>query len=43
MTCPHCQADARCKGFRRRTALTLLGKGGSFRGVGQERVESLGE
>ena len=25
MTCPHCQADARCKGFRRRTALTLLG------------------
>jgi hypothetical protein len=25
MTCPHCHADARCKGFRRRTALTLLG------------------
>jgi hypothetical protein len=25
MTCPHCRADARCKGFRRRTALTLLG------------------
>jgi hypothetical protein len=25
MTCPHCQADARCKGFRRRVALTLLG------------------
>ena len=25
MTCPHCQADARCKGLRRRTALTLLG------------------
>jgi hypothetical protein len=25
MTCPHCQADARCKGFRRRSALTLLG------------------
>lgn len=25
MTCPRCQADARCKGFRRRTALTLLG------------------
>jgi hypothetical protein len=25
MTCPHCQADARCKGFRGRTALTLLG------------------
>jgi hypothetical protein len=25
MTCPHCQADARCKGFRERVALTLLG------------------
>jgi hypothetical protein len=25
MTCPHCRADARCKGFRRRAALTLLG------------------
>jgi hypothetical protein len=25
MTCPHCQADARCKGFRPRTALSLLG------------------
>jgi hypothetical protein len=25
MTCPHCQADARCKGFRSRAALTLLG------------------
>jgi hypothetical protein len=25
MTCPHCQADARCKGFRARAALTLLG------------------
>lgn len=25
MTCPHCQHDARCKGFRPRTALTLLG------------------
>jgi hypothetical protein len=25
MTCPHCQADARCKGFRDRAALTLLG------------------
>jgi hypothetical protein len=25
MTCPHCQADARCKGLRRRNALTLLG------------------
>jgi hypothetical protein len=25
MTCPRCQADARCKGFRRRAALTLLG------------------
>lgn len=25
MTCPHCQADARCKGFRYRAALTLLG------------------
>jgi len=25
MTCPHCQADARCKGFRGRAALTLLG------------------
>jgi hypothetical protein len=25
MTCPHCQQDARCKGFRRRAALTLLG------------------
>lgn len=25
MTCPHCRADARCKGLRRRTALTLLG------------------
>jgi hypothetical protein len=25
MTCPHCQADARCKGFRWRAALTLLG------------------
>jgi hypothetical protein len=25
MTCPHCRADARCKGFRCRTALTLLG------------------
>lgn len=25
MTCPHCHADARCKGFRCRTALTLLG------------------
>jgi Uncharacterised protein family (UPF0236) len=25
MTCPHCREDARCKGFRRRSALTLLG------------------
>src|SRR5436305_3942494 len=25
MTCPHCQQDARCKGFRQRTLLTLLG------------------
>src|SRR5262245_27074312 len=25
MTCPHCRADARCKGWRRRHALTLLG------------------
>jgi hypothetical protein len=25
MTCPHCHADARCKGFRSRAALTLLG------------------
>jgi hypothetical protein len=25
MTCPHCQGDARCKGFRERAALTLLG------------------
>lgn len=25
MTCPHCRQAARCKGFRRRTALTLLG------------------
>ncbi len=25
MTCPHCQADARCKGFRWRDALSLLG------------------
>lgn len=25
MSCPHCQADARCKGFRWRAALTLLG------------------
>src|SRR5262245_21427580 len=25
MTCPHCHEDARCKGFRCRTALTLLG------------------
>jgi hypothetical protein len=25
MTCPACAQDARCKGFRRRTALTLLG------------------
>jgi hypothetical protein len=25
MTCPHCRADARCKGFRWRDALTLLG------------------
>ena len=25
MTCPHCQADARCKGFRGRAALSLLG------------------
>jgi hypothetical protein len=25
MTCPHCRADARCKGFRRRAALTPLG------------------
>jgi hypothetical protein len=25
MTCPHCQQDARCKGLRRRGALTLLG------------------
>ena len=25
MTCPHCQEDARCKGFRRRTAISLLG------------------
>jgi hypothetical protein len=24
MPCPHCQADARCKGFRSRSALTLL-------------------
>jgi hypothetical protein len=25
MTCPHCRDDARCKGFRHRDALTLLG------------------
>ena len=25
MTCPHCAGDARCKGFRWRAALTLLG------------------
>jgi hypothetical protein len=25
MTCPHCQGDARCKGFRWRAALSLLG------------------
>jgi len=25
MSCPHCRADARCKGFRWRAALTLLG------------------
>jgi hypothetical protein len=25
MTCPHCQHDARCKGYRWRAALTLLG------------------
>jgi hypothetical protein len=25
MTCPHCREDARCKGFRSRNALTLLG------------------
>jgi hypothetical protein len=25
MTCPHCQQDARCKGFRWRDAVTLLG------------------
>ncbi len=25
MTCPHCRDDARCKGFRWRSALTLLG------------------
>jgi hypothetical protein len=25
MTCPHCQGDARCKGFRWRDALSLLG------------------
>ena len=25
MTCPRCRADARCKGFRWRTALSLLG------------------
>jgi hypothetical protein len=25
MTCRHCRADARCKGLRRRSALTLLG------------------
>jgi hypothetical protein len=25
MSCPHCQADARCKGFRWRAVLTLLG------------------
>lgn len=25
MTCPHCHDDARCKGVRRRGALTLLG------------------
>jgi hypothetical protein len=25
MTCPHCHEDARCKGLRRRGALTLLG------------------
>jgi hypothetical protein len=25
MTCPHCQDDARCKGFRGRTVLSLLG------------------
>ena len=31
MTCPHCRADARCKGFRRRTALTLLGAVGFHR------------
>jgi len=25
MTCPHCRADARCKGFRWRAAVSLLG------------------
>lgn len=25
MTCSHCREDARCNGFRRRSALTLLG------------------
>jgi hypothetical protein len=25
MTCPHCQQDSRCKGFRPRTAYSLLG------------------
>jgi hypothetical protein len=25
MTCPHCQQDARCKGFRPRTVVSLLG------------------
>jgi hypothetical protein len=25
MTCPHCQEDARCKGFRGRTVVSLLG------------------
>lgn len=25
MTCPHCREDARCKGFRSRAALSLLG------------------
>jgi hypothetical protein len=25
MTCPHCRHDARCKGFRPRTVVSLLG------------------
>jgi hypothetical protein len=31
MTCPHCREDARCKGFRSRNALTLLGAGSGRR------------